>query len=380
MTQNRIFNADEQTLYYSKDSFRSAEQHFSSSILYIGERSEKSHKILFPESHLAKGFNTAKQQLKDIRSAERALPALIVVNLSLNVVDLKDFVQFLQKFKWGKLIPVIYNEGALTPRQVKQLAKLRLVDDIVNIELTGLNLAHKARFLHKTKSFLKSRSARRNAKPASQKNFNEGFDFFLRRTIDILIASVLLVVFLPLMLLIMLFIKLESRGPVIYKSKRAGRGCRIFDFYKFRSMRMDADKYVGGMEALNLYHNQENNPRFFKALNDPRITGFGAFLRNTSLDELPQLINVIKGDMSLVGNRPLPLYEASTLTNDQWAERFMAPAGITGLWQVLNRGKKDMCMEDRLKLDINYARKNSLSRDFWILANTPRAVIQQVTM
>jgi lipopolysaccharide/colanic/teichoic acid biosynthesis glycosyltransferase len=136
-----------------------------------------------------------------------------------------------------------------------------------------------------------------------------------------------------------------------------------------------------GVEALidqNLYNNEKQSPLFFKAINDPRITKVGSFLRNTSLDEVPQLMNVIRGDMSLVGNRPLPIYEASTLTTDAWAERFMAPAGITGLWQVLKRGRKDVSIEERLDLDINYARHNNISRDLWILANTPKAMFQRL--
>jgi len=103
----------------------------------------------------------------------------------------------------------------------------------------------------------------------------------------------------------------------------------------------------------------------------------GAFLRNSSLDELPQLFNVLLGDMSLVGNRPLPLYEAETLTTDVWAERFMAPAGITGLWQIKKRGQDDMSVEERIGLDIAYANRNNFMYDLWIMANTPTALIQK---
>ena len=99
---------------------------------------------------------------------------------------------------------------------------------------------------------------------------------------------------------------------------------------------------------------------FVKIKNDPRVTKVGMFLRNTSIDELPQLINVLKGDMSIVGNRPLPLYEAEQLTSDDWGERFLAPAGITGLWQVMKRGKGSMSEEERKALDNAYARKSKL--------------------
>jgi lipopolysaccharide/colanic/teichoic acid biosynthesis glycosyltransferase len=103
----------------------------------------------------------------------------------------------------------------------------------------------------------------------------------------------------------------------------------------------------------------------------------GAFLRNTSLDELPQLFNVLWGDMSLVGNRPLPLYEAATLTTDEWAARFLAPAGITGLWQIKKRGHNEMSVEERINLDITYSQKYSFMYDLWIMANTPFALIQK---
>jgi lipopolysaccharide/colanic/teichoic acid biosynthesis glycosyltransferase len=95
------------------------------------------------------------------------------------------------------------------------------------------------------------------------------------------------------------------------------------------------------------------------------------------LDELPQLLNVLVGDMSVVGNRPLPLYEAETLTTDEWAKRFMAPAGITGLWQIKKRGKEDMSAEERINLDINYADNYNFVYDLWIMAQTPSALIQK---
>jgi lipopolysaccharide/colanic/teichoic acid biosynthesis glycosyltransferase len=145
-------------------------------------------------------------------------------------------------------------------------------------------------------------------------------------------------------------------------------------------MIIDADKHFKELENLNQYRNNGQLPAFFKIQDDPRVTKVGAFLRKTSLDELPQLFNVLKGDMSLVGNRPLPLYEASTLTTDEWAERFMAPAGITGLWQVSKRGKENMSNEERILLDIMYARTRSLKGDLKIMFQTPGALIQKTNV
>ena len=116
---------------------------------------------------------------------------------------------------------------------------------------------------------------------------------------------------------------------------------------------------------------------FFKILDDPRITKMGHFIRNTSIDELPQLINVLKGDMSIVGNRPVPVYEAKMLTSDKWGERFLGPAGITGLWQIKKRGRKTMSEIERKKLDNQYARNNSFWGDIFIVFRTIPALFQK---
>ncbi len=142
-------------------------------------------------------------------------------------------------------------------------------------------------------------------------------------------------------------------------------------------MLVDADKKIDILYKLNQYSDGNKKVNFFKVKDDPRITKVGALLRKTSIDELPQLFNVLKGDMSIVGNRPLPLYEATTLTTDEWAERFMAPAGITGLWQISKRGKEDMSNEERILLDIKYARSRSIIGDLKILFKTPGALIQK---
>ncbi|MCV9385038.1 sugar transferase [Reichenbachiella ulvae] len=198
--------------------------------------------------------------------------------------------------------------------------------------------------------------------------------YFLKRTFDITVSLSILLLVSPLLFLTALIIKLESKGPIFYISKRAGTNYKIFDFYKFRSMQVDADSQLEKLkETANQY--QDGN-QFVKIKNDPRVTRIGNFIRNTSIDELPQLINVLKGDMSIVGNRPLPLYEAQLLTTDEHAERFLGPAGITGLWQTLKRGKGDMSAEERIMLDRIYVRKNSLLFDFKLMLKTIPALIQ----
>ena len=199
----------------------------------------------------------------------------------------------------------------------------------------------------------------------------------LKRAFDIAVSAVGLFLLSPWFILIAILIRLESKGPIFYVAKRAGSGYRIFNFIKFRTMRVGAAEELKELAHLNQYNGNSRNGVFFKIKNDPRISPFGHFLRSTSLDEIPQLINVLMGDMSLVGNRPLPLYEAEKLTRDQIAWRFLAPAGITGLWQITKRGKDNMSPEERIALDMEYAMKNSFWLDLKIILSTIPALLQK---
>jgi lipopolysaccharide/colanic/teichoic acid biosynthesis glycosyltransferase len=195
-----------------------------------------------------------------------------------------------------------------------------------------------------------------------------------KRVIDIVGACIAIVVTMPLWALTMIAIALETRGPVIYKSKRVGAGYYTFDFFKFRSMFQDAECQLDRVQHLNQYG--EASP-FVKICQDPRVTRVGRFIRKYSIDELPQLYNILRGDMSLVGNRPLPTYEAEALTNDQFCGRFLAPAGLTGLWQVTKRGLSDMDVEGRVALDIAYGNSLSLRTDMAIIVKTFTAFVQK---
>jgi len=231
-------------------------------------------------------------------------------------------------------------------------------------------------FLKKLKAYKKQRGAA----PYVSQTFDDVPQvklWRLKRAFDVLVSGTALLLLSPVLLLIALIVKLESKGPIFYISKRAGSGYKIFDFYKFRSMRVGADKELQKLAHLNQYGANASNGVFFKIKDDPRITKFGQFLRSTSLDEIPQLFNVLIGDMSLVGNRPLPLYEAEKLTKDQIAWRFLAPAGITGLWQITKRGKDNMSEEERIALDMEYAMKNSLWLDVKIMFKTIPALLQK---
>jgi len=199
-----------------------------------------------------------------------------------------------------------------------------------------------------------------------------------KRAFDVLASGIALLLLSPLFLVVAAIIALGSKGPVIFKSKRVGTGYRVFDFYKFRSMRNNANVELDSLSNLNQYDKSEvGKTTFVKLKNDPRVTKFGALIRKYSIDELPQLYNVFKGDMSLVGNRPLPLYEAETLTSNEWSMRFLGPAGLTGLWQVSRRGKVDMSERERKKLDNFYAQNFSFWLDVKIIFMTIPAMVQK---
>ncbi len=258
-----------------------------------------------------------------------------------------------------------------------------------------------------------------------------------KRLFDIIFSGLAIIFLSPVFIITAIAIRLESKGPIMFKSKRVGTNYTIFDFLKFRSMYIDAEERLKelskdhnqyttetheeetnktvtaplgeqaeqdmldmGMESMMMIGDEEVmlvgddfvmaesdfskqkeeeiNNAFVKIENDPRITKVGRFIRKYSIDELPQLFNILKGDMSIVGNRPLPLYEAEKLTADSSIDRFMAPAGLTGLWQVEERGKGgNMSAEERKQLDITYGQTYSFMLDMKIIFRTLTAFVQK---
>lgn len=189
-----------------------------------------------------------------------------------------------------------------------------------------------------------------------------------KRFFDLVLSLFLLIIFLPVFLVLAIMIKLESPGPVFYFSKRYGRRGQIFHMYKFRSMTMNADQII-----KELRHKNEVDGPIFKMKKDPRVTPLGQFLRKYSLDELPQILNVLKGEMSLVGPRPFPIDQIEKEDLRQ-LKRLEVRPGITGLWQV--RGRSDVSFSRLVKWDIWYINNWSFGLDFSILLQTIPVVIK----
>jgi lipopolysaccharide/colanic/teichoic acid biosynthesis glycosyltransferase len=213
--------------------------------------------------------------------------------------------------------------------------------------------------------------------------------FWCKRCLDVILAALLLVLLLPLILVIMVLIKLDSPGAAIFRQERVGakRQCmgrqaiwipRNFSIYKFRSMIQNADSslheaYIRDFVEGRLPASPESGGNF-KLTNDPRVTRVGRFIRKFSLDELPQLVNVLKGDMSLVGPRPVPPYEVAGYRNGHH-KRLAALPGITGYWQV--KGRCRVSFEEMIRMDIGYIRNASLLLDLKILVLTIPAVLSR---
>ena len=194
----------------------------------------------------------------------------------------------------------------------------------------------------------------------------------LKRSMDIIVSSLTLIVLSPLFAYAALRIKVESKGPVFFRQERMGAGGKPFRIYKFRSMYLDADERKRDLEHLNKH--REDGPRMFKVPDDPRITRFGRFLRAWSLDELPQLLNVLKGEMSLVGPRPLILIEDENIVGHHRRRLNITP-GLTGIWQVL--GRSDIPFSEMVGLDYLYATNWSLWGDVKLLFHTVPAVLRR---
>lgn len=399
----------------------SANQRTIRNVLYVGNNAKS---VCLDLTHLRyeglplngafKAYCYIKEQLEEYQDA----PDAIICDEFLPDGDAVTLCERLKQIPGAANIPFI--TLSKSPSAEGKIRALEAgVDDYFGTDVTAKRLDGRIGFLRRYKPEIRSHFA--------NKSHTRGWHAPLgKRVFDILVASLALLALSPILLLIAILIRLDSKGPIFYVSKRVGTGYQIFDFFKFRSMRVGADQELSKLMHLNQYcqepesddispkitedscldclmgeepcspivvvngeeicenqymknlkKSEDNGTTFVKFENDPRVTPLGRFIRKTSLDELPQLFNVLRGDMSIVGNRPLPLYEAEKLTTDQWSKRFLAPAGCTGLWQVTRRGKANMSTSERIELDVIYAEEYSFWYDLKIMLKTLPAMVQK---
>ena len=398
-------------------------------ILYIGANKRFANEFQrFSESVTVASVNTVENALKWLHSNCRfekgkwlhVHESVDAILCEQNLLDseIPQFQDYLIKvFDPSKKIPLV-----LLGNKVSKGEKIKALDngfDDIFIHPIGFEqVLERVAFLKELRKNLRLQEISSVQQETSKYKIG-----FWKRSFDIVLAGGVLLLASPFLLLVILAIRLESKGKVYYISKRVGTGYKIFNFLKLRSMYPDADKRLKEFEHLNQYvhdddqveqadesistlqneskgtklfsddeevdeklHNEKKKKSaesaFVKFDNDPRITKVGKIIRKLSIDELPQLINVLKGDMSIVGNRPLPLYEAEMLTTDEWHQRFNGPAGITGLWQVEARGRTSkMSPEERKQLDVKYVEyansEYAFLIDMWIILRTFKAVFQK---
>jgi lipopolysaccharide/colanic/teichoic acid biosynthesis glycosyltransferase len=321
---------------------------------YIGTQSRYTEKLQeyfefgYTSTNADDAIYTLKRLLK--KADEVTIPSMIIAEGTLGTEHLVELHKFIFSHKIMADVPFIVEATGLAAAELNRFKRYSFIDELLFLnEFTAPVLVRKVSFLQRMKQ-------KRVQQPESCKvetAFRPYADVkaVVKRGLDLLIASVFLTVLGPLMLLVALAVKLDTGGPVLYTTLRTGRGYRIFHLYKFNTIIQDAAKKKDGTT----------------------ISRVGMFLRKTGLDELPQLLNVWLGDLSLTGHRALPLYEAERLTTNNNAHHFLAPAGIPG-WQLQKNGKVVMPVEAPLAPGSD---KSDLLYDIWLMANKSSAAIQK---
>jgi lipopolysaccharide/colanic/teichoic acid biosynthesis glycosyltransferase len=292
---------------------------------------------------------TLKRLLK--KADDVTIPTMIIADGTLGTEQLAELHKFIYSHKIMADVPFIVEATGLRQEDLARFKQYAFIDELIYLnEFTAPALLSKVSFLQKMKQ-------KRVQQPEACK-VETSFRSYptvksvVKRGLDLLIASTLLIIAGPLLLLVALAVKLDTGGPVLYTTLRTGRGYRIFNLYKFNTVIQDAARKKEGIT----------------------ISRVGLFLRKTSLDELPQLLNVWLGDLSLTGRRALPLYEAEQMTTNANAGHFLSPAGITG-WQSQKNEKGVVPVE--VPLVPAGTDKSDLLYDVWLMANKPSAAIQK---
>ena len=397
-------------------------------IIYLGNNSQTEERLKYIPGRLVQLTKTYKDAATACAPHVRNEHFIVFYEKNVRTEDVTAITYLRKKCK---NIYIILLTDQLTDEE-REIYQKCGINDTLNLSASVTELNKKIQFISDRESLLFDNQV-------SKRHILKFKIPIWKRIFDIIFSGLAIIVLSPIFIITAIAIKLESPGPVLFKSKRVGTNYTIFNFLKFRSMYTDAEKRLKeiaktagnqyaekteeedsnratitaplgdeaelamlamGMESNMMISDEETmlvgddfvvaesdfskqkeeeiNNAFVKIENDPRITKIGHFIRKYSIDELPQLFNILKGDMSIVGNRPLPLYEAEKLTIDSSIDRFMAPAGLTGLWQVEERGKGgQMSAEERKQLDITYGQNYNFILDMKIIFRTLTAFIQK---
>ena len=381
-------------------------------VIYLGNNPESQERLKYIPGHMvrmARNYKDAATLCEQKATADHFILFLERTNKNEDIAA----ISYLRK-RFPSLYIILFT-GKLEPED-RQAYQNCGINDTIQSSASILDLSKKIQFISDREGILFDKE------DTKHKILQFKIPVW-KRLFDIVFSLIAIVVLSPVFLITIIAIKMESKGPVLFKSKRVGTNYTVFDFLKLRSMYTDADKQLKELsKTQNQYAMQSQqdkqdemligdetemiisdeevmlvgddflvsetdfskqkeediNNAFVKIENDPRITKVGRFIRKYSIDELPQLFNILKGDMSIVGNRPLPLYEAEKLTSDDSIDRFMAPAGLTGLWQVEERGRKGtMSAAERKQLDIEYGQNYNFAMDMKIIFRTLFAFVQK---
>ena len=352
------------------------EDYFNELLRIERKRTERSKKpfllVLVDLSALA--LNEPDHLLRSISS---------VLFASTREIDVKGW------YKYGSVVGILFTELAGVDESA-DLARSNILRKLRTNLSEAIGRSHFEKIVISSHVFPEDRESDELGPPDSnlypdlfsKKRPAKRLSLFLKRLLDVVVSTVLLVLLSPLFAVIAALVKLTSRGPVFFRQQRVGHFGKPFTFLKFRSMYTDTDceihkqyieQFITQDKTDAASPNQNDGNGVYKITNDPRVTTVGRFLRKSSLDELPQLINVLKGEMSLVGPRPPIPYECQRY--DIWHRRRILEIkpGLTGLWQV--KGRSSTTFDEMVRLDLKYALEWSLWLDLKILLQTPRAVI-----
>lgn len=351
-------------------------------ILHIGADPEFPSPVIF-ENYLAEIETIDNPFSVSQWITANGLPDAIVCERKLTGDNGFEFYDFwVNYFDQGKITPFLLLDDE-NNTETTSMAQKKAIDEILFKPLNAETLINKILVL-------------KQSKPATNNNiysFNPYKSPVFKRIFDVAVASFGLLLVSPILLIFIVAISIGSKGNVFYISKRVSSGFMVFDFYKLRSMYIKSDKRLKELAHVNEFVKEEqaaHNVKSHSGSNsasihhygntttikgDPRITRIGHIIRKLKIDELPQLYNVIKGDISIVGNRPLPIYEAELLTTSDWADRFHSTAGITGPWKAVTRRRlKSMSHEERNSLQNRYSdfmkSRYSFWKDIWIIIRT----------